>query len=131
FNPAARGNLEAVNCASLQADGKILVGGSFTNVGGAGRTNFARLTNNIATQNLTVSSANRVQWLRGGASPETHQVMFELSVNGGSTYTSLCAGTRINGGWERTGLTLPPVGQIRARARVVGGGNNGGNGLME
>jgi len=131
FNPAARGNLEAVNCASLQADGKILVGGSFTNVGGAGRTNFARLANDAATQSLTVPSASRVQWLRGGASPETHQVTFELSVNGGASYTSLGAGTRISGGWQRTGLTLPASGQIRARARVVAGGNNGGNGLVE
>ncbi len=128
FNPAADGN---INCASLQPDGKVLVGGAFANVGGAPRMKFARLANDAATQSLTVSNATRVQWLRGGASPETHQVTFELSVNGGASYTLLGSGTRISGGWERTGLTLPASGQIRARARVAGGGNNGGNGLVE
>ena len=38
---------------------------------------------------------------------------------------------RIAGGWERTGLTLPSSGTIRARARTSSGIYNGSSGLVE
>jgi len=40
FNPDANGNVYGL---AVQADGRILVGGSFTSVGGMERTNLARL----------------------------------------------------------------------------------------
>ena len=95
------------------------------------RNYIARLQIDAANTSLTVPSASRVQWLRGGTSPETLQVTFELSTNGGGTWVLLGAGTRIAGGWERTGLSLPASGQIRARARTTGGYNNGSSGLVE
>jgi uncharacterized delta-60 repeat protein len=50
FNPAPRGNsgsrwgyMGAVQCLALQADGKILLGGTFTSVAGQTRDSFVRL----------------------------------------------------------------------------------------
>ena len=40
-------------------------------------------------------------------------------------------GTRIAGGWERSGLSLPANGSIRARARTAGSYVNGSSGLVE
>ena len=40
-------------------------------------------------------------------------------------------GTRIAGGWELIGLSLPASGHIRARARIIGGYSNGSSGLVE
>src|ERR1043166_555223 len=40
FNPNVHGTIYAV---ALQADGKIIIGGEFTSVGGVGRTNLTRL----------------------------------------------------------------------------------------
>ncbi len=111
-----------VNCTAIAADGKVLLGAI---------DYCARLLNDVATQTLTVASASRVQWLRGGASQEVTQVTFELSTNGGTAYTSLGVGTRVAGGWELTGLTLPTTGQLRARARLVSSGNTGSNALTE
>ena len=93
---------------ALLADGTVIL------------ANGQRLSNAPATQTLIATSSN-VQWLRGGSSPETQQVSFELSTNGGATWTFLGVGQRITGGWELTGLNLPASGQIRARARTSGG----------
>jgi uncharacterized delta-60 repeat protein len=128
FNPNAN---NAVRSVAVQADGQILLGGGFTSVGGTGRNLFARLLNDPATQSLTIPSASRVQWLRGGASPEVEPVTFELSTDGGTIYSALGAGTRISGGWERTGLTLPASGHIRACGRTTNGYFNSGGGLVE
>ncbi|MBE2285889.1 MAG: IPT/TIG domain-containing protein [Prosthecobacter sp.] len=128
FNPNA---INSVNSVAVQADGKVLLGGTFITMGGTARNLFARLLNDPATQSLTIPSASRVQWLRGGASPEVEPVTFELSTDGGTIYSALGAGTRISGGWERTALTLPPSGHIRARGRTTGGNYNGTGGLVE
>ena len=124
---------------ALQADGKIVIGGFFFNVGGFSHNYVARLDNDAATQTLGVTSYKRIEWLRGGSSPETLETSFEVSVDGGVSYTSFCAGTRIVGGWERIGSAdpnaiyrnLPASGQIRARARTVSGHYNGSRGLVE
>jgi hypothetical protein len=72
-----------------------------------------------------------VEWLRGGASPEAQDVAFDLSTDRGTTWKALGAGTRISGGWEKTGLSLPTSGLVRARARVICGRYNGSSGLVE
>ncbi|HYF35709.1 MAG TPA: hypothetical protein VD994_10495, partial [Prosthecobacter sp.] len=117
-------------CA-LQKNGRLLAGGIDITVNGDLRDALARFLNNPATESLSVTSSSRVEWLRGGSSPEAQHVSFELSTNGGSSWTTLGNGTRISGGWELTGLSLPGSGHIRARARTPSGQYNGSSGLVE
>ena len=131
FNPGVVGGFRPiVYSATEQADGQILVAGSFITMGGINHEGIARLLNGPATQALTVSSEARAEWLRGGTMPETAQVTFELSTDG-ITWLALGTGTRIPGGWEMTGLSLSGSGQVRARARILGGYANGSSGLAE
>lgn len=126
-----------VSALALQADGKVLMGGPFSTLQPNGaaapvsRNLFARLVNDEATESLTVPSDSRVEWLRGGSSPETQHVTFEVSTDSGASYAPLGSGARIIGGWELTGLTLPTEGQVRARARTTGGLYSGSGGLVE
>ncbi len=116
-----------------QADGRILLGGDFTRVGGTARNRFARLFNDPATQTLDAPTRNQVTWTRGGSSPEVSQVTFEKSSDSGATWTPLGSGTRIGGtpNWQLTGLSLTGAGQFRARGRTTSGYNNGSSGLIE
>jgi len=54
----------------MQADGKVLLGGRFTTVGGTTRNQCARRVNDAATQTLNAPGATQVIWTRGGSSPE-------------------------------------------------------------
>lgn len=140
FDPGAN---NIIRDLTLLSSGKVIINGSFTSLhpnGGPSyvRNGIARLNNDPITQSLTVTSANRVQWLRGGSAPETSQVTFELSIDGGSTFTPLGpasgygAASRSAGGWELTGLSLPEVGTIRARARIMTNTRfTGSSGLVE
>jgi len=136
FDPHANGYVESV---SVQADGKILLGGYFTTLQPNGaatatrRNLFARLNNDPATQTLSAPDPTQVVWQRGGASPEVSQVTFELSINGGTTWTPLGNATRLGttADWQLTSLTLPVAGQIRARGRTAGGLFNSSGGLVE
>ncbi len=130
FNFGA-GTGDQAGALALQADGKIVVGGNFFYADGSYRGKVARLINGPAIQNITIPDSTRVQWMRGGTAPEVEQVTFELSLNAGQTWSALGAGTRIGGGWERTGLSLPASGSIRARGRTGGGVFNAGSGLIE
>ena len=134
FDPKANGNVRSI---AVQADGKVLIGGAFATLQPNGaaaptaRNWFARLLNDSVTQTLATTSSSRVEWMRVGAGPETPDVTFELSTDGGTLYTALGVGTRITGGWELTGLTLPTSGHLRARARTSGGQYTGSAGLVE
>lgn len=46
-------------------------------------------------QTLSTPGATSIRWLRGGAAPEVSLVVFELSTDGGATWTMLGAGTRM------------------------------------
>ena len=101
---------------------------------GCTRNYIARVTNtDAALQELRVSSnGSAVTWMRGQASPEVWRVTFEHSADG-VTWTSLGNGTRITGGWQLTGLSLP-VNQnhyVRARGYATGGYQNGSGSLFE
>ena len=107
-------------------------------VGGVSRNYIAQLKNDAATHGLTVPTSNRVEWLRGGTSPETQGVSFDLSSDHGRTWSALGTGTRIaglpagqSGGWELNGLNLPTKGLVRGKARVNSGQYNGSSGLVE
>jgi len=129
FNPGTGADFIPISVA-VQADGKILLGG-FYRVDGQTRPRIARLTDDAATQSLTIPGRARVEWARGGAAPEVEQVTFELSTDGGANWSLLGPGTRIAGGWERTGLSLPARGLIRARGRTAGGTFSGTSGMVE
>jgi uncharacterized delta-60 repeat protein len=186
FNPGAN---SIVHCIAIQADGKILVGGEFSSIGGQTRNYFARLNpdgtvdgsfnwnrysyvhciavqtdgtiwtdaqlgtdpnclavqadGNIlwgnyyrigrldatspATQNLTFDGAT-LTWMRGGSSPEVWRTTFESSANG-RDWIGLGAGTRISGGWQLSGISLPAGTAIRVRGYVSG--SNGSEWLVE
>ena len=115
----------------LQNDGRIVILSPVGSVGGVTRNWIARLLNDPTTESLAATAVSRVQWLRGGASPEAAAVTFELSTDGGGTWTALGAGTRVTGGWEKTGLSLPASGTIRARAQTRCGSHNASSGLVE
>jgi uncharacterized delta-60 repeat protein len=120
-----------VNSIVVQADGQVLIGGLFSSVDGTPWSHVARLYNWGANQALSVPDNTQVQWLRSGPEPEVSLVTFESSTNNGVTWTALGNGTRITGGWQLTGLSLPSSVSIRARGRASGGYFNGSSGLIE
>src|SRR5204862_4312862 len=120
-----------VQGVSMQANGMAYLDGTFTSVGGVSRTNIVRLQNDAATQSLTVPTANRIEWLRGGAAPEAQGVAFDFSTDGGANWIALGSGVRIANGWELNGISLPASGQVGARAGLLGGLYSGSTGLLE
>ncbi len=120
FNPGAGG---AVRSLAVQADGKILAGGNFGSLGGVSRSALGRLNNNLAATQMLSYAGTTITWLRGGSTPEVWRTTFEHSANG-SNWTSFGAGTRISGGWQRTGATLPAGSTLRASGQAVGGLQN-------
>jgi uncharacterized delta-60 repeat protein len=134
FDPGATTGLNGI---ALQPDGKVLVGGAFTGLGGGtgttARLRIGRLLNNIAaTQSLTVTGTSVVTWSRAGASPELQWAQFAFSTDG-LTYTDLGPGTRVAGGWQISGLSLPadPNLTIRARGFYAAGVYNGSGSIAE
>jgi len=78
------------------------------------------------------AGGTQVTWARTGSAPEVEQVTMEQSTDGVS-YCMLGRAERVQGGWRRSGLSLP-VGQtfyVRARGRTTGGIFNGSSGLVE
>jgi uncharacterized delta-60 repeat protein len=129
FDPNADSELDSI---AVQADGKILAGGFFTNIGGQMRTAFARLTNDTAAlQNLAVTQS-AVTWTRSGSSPQFARVAFESSPDN-VNYTPLGSGTAAGSNWSLTGLSLA-TGQniyIRARGYYGSGFVNGSESITE
>ncbi len=118
FNPIAEGWVSTVG---LQADGEILVGGFLSTLGGQTRAAIGRLNNTEqATENFAYDGATLL-WQRGGASPEVWRTTFEVTTNS-VDWTSLGAGTRVSGGWQLTGVSLPAYSRIRTRGFVIGDG---------
>ena len=130
FDPNAIGI--SVNSIALQADGKILAGGEFTNIGGEMRKSFARLSNDtVALQNLAVTQS-AITWALDGSSPQFTRVIFESSTDN-VNYTFLGNGAPSGTSWNLTGLNLP-TGQnfyIRARGYYRSGRNNGSESITD
>lgn len=130
YNPGTGAN-GPVKGVALQSDGRILIGGQFTAINGVARNKLARFGNGPATQALAIPDSSVALWTRGGTSPEVEHATVELSTNNGVTWTPLGPATRITGGWQKTGLTLPATGMLRARGRSIGGHANASSGLVE
>ena len=129
FNPTVQNLVHAI---ALQADGKILVGGTFANISGQPHTKFARLNNDTAAlQNLAVTQTN-VIWTLDGSSPQFARVTFESSTDN-TNYTALGKGVVAGGNWTRTGFSLPGGVNlyIRARGYYHGGLQNGSESIIE
>ncbi|HNC45679.1 MAG TPA: hypothetical protein PLU80_16045, partial [Acidobacteriota bacterium] len=124
FNPGAG----SLNSIAIQTDGKIVVGGSFFSLGGQSRIFIGRVTNpDAAVENLSVDPfGTTLTWQRSGSSPEVQRVLFEQSTDG-VNFTPLGNGTRIAGGWQLTGLTIPFEQNLFFRARGVGSGLSSGS----
>ncbi|MCB1209409.1 MAG: choice-of-anchor D domain-containing protein [Verrucomicrobiales bacterium] len=122
---------DSVLSGAIQGDGRAIIGGGFTMLDSTSRNFLGRLLNDPAEASLITLGNNRVRWLRSGASPEVTRVTFDMSINGGKTWTSLGAGRLVIGGWELDGLRLPTRGKVRARGQTTGGFNNGSSGMVE
>ncbi len=130
YNPGPNSGFEDVLSLAMQADGKILVGGQFTTLGGQSRANIGRLNNiGAAPQSLTFDGLT-LTWTRGGTSPEVWRTTFEASRDGAS-WTDLGAGLRISGGWQLTGIVLPTNMTFRVRGYNAGGYRNGSGWFAE
>lgn len=123
FNPQAS---TYVRSLVLQPDGKILMGGNFLTVKGASRLRVARLQNEAAVQSLENPDGGTLRWMRSGTAPEVQQVTFDVFTEVSGSWMPLGPAGRVPGGWEKTGLSLPAAGSIRARGEV-----RNGNGLAE
>jgi hypothetical protein len=127
FVAAATGN---VFSTYVQDDGAVFIGGQFQLAGGP-MTYAAKLINGTASTALSVVSQTAMQWLRSGTLPETQITLFDLSQDGGTTWTRLGQGTRISGGWTLTGISLPTNGTLRARAYIQCGYLSGSVSIQE
>ncbi len=91
YNPNVNG---VVYASAIQADGKVLIGGDFSSVGGVSRSKFARLTNDTYAISDIIITRNSVTLRLAGSSPQTNLARFELSTDGGATFTFLGNGTQ-------------------------------------
>ena len=113
----------------LQPDGKILVGGNFTLIGGQARNCIARLNNSSALQHLTFNGTN-INWSRTGTGAEIVQAEFQSSTNG-IDWVDVGVGEYTSNAWTLTGLNLPVDINIRARGLISGGYRNNSGGQLE
>lgn len=112
--------------ASFISTAAPFVNGSALAVDAAGRVYTSmpvlqRLINSAGAQSLNVVSVTRVVWSRSGSLPEASWVRLDLSEDNGSTWRHLGLCTRMVGGWEMTGLSLPRNGRVRVQAWTGGG----------
>jgi uncharacterized delta-60 repeat protein len=127
FNPGANSTVYAIG---VGGNGRVLVGGLFGSLAGQSRTYLGRLNNTGPATGALTRDGGTVTWLRGGTGPELARAEFEHSADGVS-WTSLGAGTRVAGGWQRTGATIPAGGSVRGRGRAVGAYFGGSSWLTE
>jgi uncharacterized delta-60 repeat protein len=120
----------SVIALALQTDGRILVGGEFTRLNGLTRNYIGRFKfTHPATEQLALTGSN-LTWLRGGTAPEVWRTTFELSTDG-STWTALGVGSRVQGGWELMGVSVPTNALIRVRGYITGGQYNSSSWFAE
>jgi hypothetical protein len=111
------------------ADGRLLVGGGFSEVDSLPRARLARLSvPDAALQSIEVEDTT-VLWQRGGSSPElSASPLLQISSNGINYVDVGAMSMTATGAWRRVNLDLPPPGQtyyLRVRGVVAGGLGNG------
>jgi hypothetical protein len=123
---------QRVECMAMQADGKIVIGGGFRQVGNTVIPSIARLINDPAEEQLIQSGENQIDWLRGSGAPEAQEVFFALSTDGGTTFADLGAGVRIPGGWSLLSSELAGLDRyhLQVSARTISGGGTGSSGIV-
>jgi len=119
---------DTVYAIALQPDGKVLVGGAFTTMGGQPHGHIARLSSDLAAfQTLAVASdGDSVLWTQAGAGPELTAVRFYSSTDA-VNYTAMGEGVRLDTGWTITDVALPLTQNVwvRAYGEYPGGQSNG------
>ena len=106
----------------IQPDGKILIGGTFTSVGGISFSNMARINNYPATQSSSFDGAT-INWMRTGSAPEVWNAYFAVSTNG-TDWQNLGGGQRITAGWRLLNQSLYLNSSIKIRGYVSGHKSN-------
>lgn len=116
-----------------QRDGRLLAAGLTFEFGAQvlDDTSLVRVQNDPPAGRLEFTAPGELTWSRSASVPEAQNVWFELSQDGGMTWTRLGDGVRIPGGWRLGGLALPWSGIVRARARTPSGTYNGSSGVVE
>jgi uncharacterized delta-60 repeat protein len=127
FRPNPNGEVRAI---ALQSDGNVIIAGLFTNVAGASRIGLARLINSTPATESWGFDGSTLSWLRGGSAPEVWRASFELSSDG-VNWIPLGDGTRVNGGWQITGVPVVEPSVIRARGYYNTGNQNGSASITE
>ena len=115
-----------VNALAVQTDGRVMLAGNFTSIGGLPRGGLARLAvSGAATQAITATRTSAI-WARSGVSTELSSVTFEQSSDA-TTWTKLGTAGRVAGtaNWQLNGLSLPASGLFYLRARGVTPGGAG------
>lgn len=130
FNAQVEGQYPYAYALAVQSDGKILVGGLFTSLGGQPRQGIGRLGNTITANQHLAYDGNAITWVRDGASPEVWRSTFEASTNG-TDWTWLGRGDRIAGGWRLPNVSVVPGSTIRGRGFAAGGEMNGSTWFVE
>lgn len=130
FNPEVGPASSSVFCLAIQPDGKILVGGTFSTLGGQSRNRIGRLNNTeLAIQSLTLESS-AITWLRSATSPEVQRATFDYSSNG-LDWTTLGAGSRLPNGWQLSDVRIPHGSMLRVRGHTPGGGGSPSSWFVE
>ncbi|MBI4750696.1 MAG: SBBP repeat-containing protein [Acidobacteria bacterium] len=134
IDPGLRGHVWGLG---LEPNGRIVAGGGFTQVGSFNQKYLVRFASpsTPAQELLIAPNGTSVTWNRSGNGPDVWRTYFEVSTNGGTTYSLLGSGTRIgtSTNWQITGLNLP-IGTsflIRARGFTISGETNGSSGLIQ
>ncbi len=104
---------------ALQRNGRILVGGSFTSLGGVPRDGLGRLINTGTSIDTVSRNGSTLTWQRGGTAPEVMRADFQYSLDG-TSWLDIGEGTRVPGGWQRTGAAIPEGARTRVRGSVAG-----------
>ena len=129
FNPGVGGQLDQVFGVTLEGDGQILVGGTFTSAAGVARTNLIRFNNTGPATDSLSRDGSTLTWLRGGTGPEVTRTTFEHTSDG-IAWTALGNGTRVAGGWQLR-ANPPAGGTLRARGFFAASHKNSSSGYVE
>lgn len=127
FQPGAEA---AVYSLALQGNGALVIGGGFFEAGGQQRQCLARFNGTGGVVDQLSLTGSTLTWQRGGSAPEVWRTTFEYSTDG-TVWNMIGSGTRVNGGWQRTGVSIPANASVRARGAVTSGYGNASSSFVQ